>query len=346
MLVVEGLRRSFHQLSLEIPHLELEKGQIFVLLGPTGAGKSRFLELLAGFSRPDQGSVQVEGVDVTRLAPDQRRISILFQEPDLFPHLNVKQNIFYGARDQTLFNQLVQLLGLESHLSKPVQILSGGERQLVAIARALMVRPRILLLDEPFSAIDPQNRKIVVEATRRVHQKLEITSMLVTHNFEEGLFLGTRMGILMAGKLVQVGTPEEVFLRPADPSVAHFLGSENLFAGHLKRKIEASTTAPFPALFQTQSTSLHVVAEREGPGFALIHPREITLSLEPIRSSALNQLQGRIKEISQVGPTVDLRVDAGLLFKVFVTHQSLSQLQLVKGTHVYLTFKASSVRIF
>ena len=346
MLVIEGLRRVFPQFSLEVPSLSLEKGEIFVLLGPTGAGKSRFLEILAGFSRPDAGRILLEGIDVTHLPPDRRRISILFQEGGLFPHLSVQQNILYGSKDPTLFRELSSLLGLQPHLSKSVEILSGGERQLVALARALMVRPRVLLLDEPFSAIDQQQRQVVIEATRRIHQELEITSIVVTHNFEDGLYLGHRLGILMAGKLVQVGSPQEVFLQPADPSTARFLGSENLFAGHFERKPEVTAGSPFPAIFKADSVSLHVLTEHEGPGFALIHPRGITLSVEPVRSSALNQLRGKILSLSPSGSTVHLRVDAGLIFRVFITHQSLRQLSLSEGGDVYLTFKASSVRTY
>ena len=346
MLVIDGFRRTFPQFSLEIPSLSIEKGEIFILLGPTGAGKSRFLEILAGFSRADEGRILLEGIDITRLPPEQRKISILFQQAQLFPHLSVEQNILYGCRDPILFRELSQLLGLEHHLSKSVEILSGGEQQLVALARALMVQPRVLLLDEPFSAIDPEQRKMVIEATRRVHEELRITIIMVTHNFEEGLYLGHRLGILMAGKLVQVGAPQEVFLQPADPATARFLGSENLFSGHFQRKEETSQDAPFPAIFKASSVSLHVLTEHEGPGFALIHPREITLSIEPLRSSALNQLEGTILSISPSGSTVHLRVDAGLIFQVLLTHQSLRQLDLAQGSKVYLTFKASSVRTY
>lgn len=346
MLVVDHLKRSFPWLQLDIPYLELRRGEIFVLVGPTGAGKSRFLEILAGFSRQDQGSIRLGEREVTQAAPEERKISIVFQEPQLFPHLNVRENILYGAQDSTLFAELVQVLDLEPHLLKPVHILSGGERQLIAMARALMVRPGVLLLDEPFSAIDPQNRKNVIEAVRRVHRRLEITVLMVTHNFEEALYLGHRLGILMAGKLVQVGLPQEVFLHPADPTVARFLGSENLFAGRFEGKEGTACGALVPALFKSNSVILHVLAEHEGPGFALIHPQDITLALERLRSSALNQLRGCVQSIATAGSTVELQVDAGLIFKVFITHQSLRQLNLTEGGEVYLTFKAASVKTY
>ncbi len=214
MLVIEELKKTRATFVLEIPRLEVQKGETFVLLGPTGAGKSSFLELLAGFSQPDEGRISVDGSDVTDLPADQRRISILFQEAHLFPHLNVRENIGYGARDTALFDQVIELLGLKNLLTHGVSVLSGGERQLVALGRALMVRPQVLLLDEPFSSIDPQSRKNVIEAFRRVHREVQITSLMVTHNFEEGLYLADRLGVLMEGKLVQAGAPQEVFSTP------------------------------------------------------------------------------------------------------------------------------------
>ncbi len=342
MLVIEELKKALAPFVLEIPRLEVPKGETFVLLGPTGSGKSSFLELLAGFSQPDAGRISVDGSDVTELPAEQRRISILFQEAHLFPHLNVRENIGYGANDTNLFDQVIELLGLEKLLTHGVSGLSGGERQLVALGRALMVRPRILLLDEPFSSIDPQSRKSVIEAFRRVHREIHITSLMVTHNFEEGLHLADRLGVLMEGKLVQMGLPQEVFSTPGSEQIARFLGAENLFAGHF----ESMGDSPSSTLFKTDSTTLHVLADHEGPGFALIQPEEITLSLEPLQSSALNQFQGTVEEIIHKGSLIQLEINAGLAFKVFITSQSLQEMQLAKGSEIHLTFKASSVKTY
>ena len=342
MLVIEELKKTRATFVLEIPRLEVQKGETFVLLGPTGAGKSSFLELLAGFSQPDAGRISVGGSDVTHLPADQRRISILFQEAHLFPHLNVRENIGYGAKDTALFDQVIELLGLENLLTQGVSVLSGGERQLVALGRALMVRPKVLLLDEPFSSIDPQSRKSVIEAFRRVHRELQITSLMVTHNFEESLHLADRLGVLMKGKLVQAGAPQEVFSTPASEQIARFLGAENLFAGHF----ESMGDSPSSTLFKTDSATLHVIADHEGPGYALIQPEEITLSLEPIHSSALNQFQGKVEEIIHKGSLIQLEINAGLAFKVFITSQSLQEMQLAKGSKIHLTFKASSVKTY
>lgn len=356
MLVIEELKKALAPFVLEIPRLEIQKGETFVLLGPTGAGKSSFLELLAGFSQPDEGRILVDGSDVTELPPDQRRISILFQEAHLFPHLNVRENIGYGANDTTLFAQVIELLGLEHLLSHEVSVLSGGERQLVALGRALMVRPHILLLDEPFNSIDPQSRKGVIEAFRRVHREIQITSLMVTHNFEEGLQLSDQLGVLMEGKLVQTGAPQEVFSTPASEQIARFLGAENLFAGHFESMVDSESSALqspspqpegyFPALFRTDSATLHVLADHEGPGYALIQPKEITLSLEPMHSSALNQFPGTVEDIIHKGSLIQLKINAGLAFKVFITSQSLQEMQLVKGSKIHLIFKASSVKTY
>jgi molybdopterin-binding protein len=342
LLVIEELKKALAPFVLEIPRLEVPKGETFVLLGPTGAGKSSFLELLAGFSQPDEGRISVDGSDVTELPADQRRISILFQEAHLFPHLNVRDNIGYGGNDTALFDQVIELLGLKNLLTHGVSVLSGGERQLVALGRALMVRPNILLLDEPFSSIDPQNRKSVIEAFRRVHREVQITSLMVTHNFEEGLYLADRLGVLMEGKLVQTGAPQEVFSTPASEQIARFLGAENLFAGHFESRDDSQSFT----LFKTDSATLHVLADHEGPGYALIQPEEITLSLEPLQSSALNQFRGKVEEIIHKGSLIQLEIDAGLAFKVFITSQSLQEMQLAKGSEIHLTFKASSVKTY
>ena len=356
MLVIEDLKKAFAPFVLEIPRLVVEESETFVLLGPTGSGKSSFLELMAGFSQPDQGKVLVNGSDVSALPADQRRISILFQEAHLFPHLNVGENVCYGANDRVLFNQVVALLGLEHLLSKRASVLSGGERQLVALGRALMVRPQVLLLDEPFSSIDPQSRKSVIEAFRRVHRELQITSLMVTHNFEEGLYLAHRLGIIMKGKIVQTGAPQEVFSKPATVQIARFLGAENLFAGHFESLADSRSPAAesqagwveddFPALFRTDSATFHVLTNHEGPGYALIQPQEITLSLEPMHSSALNQFQGKVENIIPKGSVIELEVNAGLTFKVFITAQSLHEMQLARGSEIHLGFKASSVKTY
>lgn len=349
MLVVEDLKSALPELTLDVRFLCVEQGTTFVLLGPTGAGKSTLLETLAGFRSPGRGRILINGTDVTNLAPVERRISILFQEDYLFPHLDVRKNICYAADNPSSFEEIVGVLDLQRLISKSVRSLSGGERQLVALGRALMARPRILLLDEPFSAIDPQSRRMVIDGYRRVQRAFGTTTLIVTHNFEDGLSLGHRFGILMRGKLVQTGRAQDVFTHPATADVARFLGAENLFSGVAEfgdTEFTGERGEYLPALFKTEFGTLHVLSDHEGPGYALVPPQDITLSLSPISSSALNQLQGTIVKIRPRGSIYELEIDAGLTFKVLITAQSLRDMSLEVGTKVHLSFKASAVKTY
>ncbi len=349
MLAIEGLRRRLNQFELDIPQLQVGEGEMFVILGPSGAGKSRLLECLAGFA-PHQGRVMAGGLDVTGKPPEQRGVSLLFQEAQLFPHLDVRRNVCFARTPAAPeLRQLVESLQLQPLLDLPVSMLSGGQRQLVALARSLVARPRVLLLDEPFSAIDPMQRRDVLRIFREVQSRLALTSLLVTHNFEEALALGHRIGILQAGKLLQAGVPSEVFQHPGSPEVARFLGVENLFQGRIQRLPDEGPEDGelFSALFRGDRVQLRVLATEEGPAHVLIHPYEITLLREePPPSSALNQLAGRIDRIVPGGALARVWVDAGCTFRVDVTHGSCQRLQLEPGCPVVLSFKASAVKVY
>src|SRR5580704_9852831 len=217
--------------------LNLARGEFFSLLGPSGCGKTTTLRLVAGFEEPTHGEIRLNGSSIQHLRPYQRNVSTVFQNYALFPHLTVRENVEFGLRRRgekqcerrvAEVLDLVELAGKESR--RPSEI-SGGERQRVALARSLVLAPEVLLLDEPLSAWDPSLRKEVRGELKAIQRRVGITFLFVTHDQEEALAMSDRLGVMHAGELEQVGTPEEVYLRPRTRFVASFLGALNLIAG-------------------------------------------------------------------------------------------------------------------
>jgi spermidine/putrescine transport system ATP-binding protein len=213
--------------------LSLERGEFFALLGPSGCGKTTTLRLIAGFEEPSHGEIRLSGADIHHLKPYQRNVSTVFQNYALFPHLTVQQNVEFGLHRRAENHigkrvrevlDLVQLAGKESRYPSEI---SGGERQRVALARSLVLAPDVLLLDEPLSALDPNLRKQVRAELKDLQRRVGITFLFVTHDQEEALAMADRLGVMNAGELQQVGTPEEVYLRPRTRFVASFLGAIN-----------------------------------------------------------------------------------------------------------------------
>jgi spermidine/putrescine transport system ATP-binding protein len=217
--------------------LDVGRGEFFSLLGPSGCGKTTTLRMVAGFEEPTGGEIRLNGASIQHLKPYQRNVSTVFQNYALFPHLTVQQNIEFGLRRRAENHihqrvrqvlELVQLTGKESRY--PSQ-LSGGERQRVALARSLVLEPDVLLLDEPLSALDPNLRKQVRAELKNIQRQVGITFLFVTHDQEEALSLSDRLGVMSGGELQQVGTPEDLYLRPQTRFVASFLGLVNWIDG-------------------------------------------------------------------------------------------------------------------
>jgi len=238
MIRISNLSVNLPGFSLKDIDLHVEPGQFFVLLGPTGAGKTLILESIAGLLPVDSGQIQVHGRDVTNLPPEKRGIGIVYQNSALFPHLNVRANIEFGLRygkgdskeSRQRFDMLVGTLGLKRLLARSPLHLSGGEQQRVALARALVVDPRILLLDEPLSALDPNFREEIRDILKHLHQETGIAILMVTHDFGEARFLGQQITVIHQGRLQQTGTADEIFRRPTAPFVARFVGMHNIYA--------------------------------------------------------------------------------------------------------------------
>lgn len=285
-LELEGLRLHFRGTEvLRGIDLAAEPGERLALLGPSGAGKTTLLRLIAGLLRPDGGDIRLDGRSVLDVPAEQREVVLVFQDPLLFPHLNVADNVGFGLdlrrvprpeRQQRIADALeqVQLTGLERR--RPHQ-LSGGQRQRVALARALVLRPRLLLLDEPLSNLDPALRGEMRELLLRLHGTHGTTTLLVTHDREEALTLATRIALVLDGRIQQVGPGEAFYERPATPAVARFFGAVNLFTGRLAGEGgEAVLHSPYGALaLGPEAGAAGPVQGVVGPVHATIRPEHI-----------------------------------------------------------------------
>jgi spermidine/putrescine ABC transporter ATP-binding subunit len=230
---------ALHEVSLQV-----RRGELLTLLGPSGCGKTTLLNLVAGFLAPDSGEIAIDGARVTDLPTWRREIGMTFQNYALFPHMSVASNVGYGLRARRLEKteiarrvaavlDLVKLTGLEDR--KPRQ-LSGGQQQRVALARALVVRPKVLLLDEPFSALDRNLRGAMQIELREIQRKVDVTTIFVTHDQSEALSLSDRIAVMAEGRIRQLGTPDEIYRRPADRFVASFVGDVNVLRARLERR--------------------------------------------------------------------------------------------------------------
>ncbi len=209
-------------------NFELERGDFLSIIGKTGSGKTLLLETIAGIYK-HKGRVFLDGIDITNTPLQKRRIGLVYQDFMLFNHLSVKQNLLYSKfRDEGLYRDIVDVFGLKRLLNRKPKNLSGGEKQKVAIARALISRPKLLLLDEPISSIDFSFRYIFIEFLKEVHERFDLTTIYVTHNLKEAISLSNKCGVLIDGELVQFGHTKDVFKRPSSKSVAEFLGFKNI----------------------------------------------------------------------------------------------------------------------
>ncbi|MDP9850076.1 ABC transporter ATP-binding protein [Streptosporangium lutulentum] len=237
-----GLRRVFGRtVALDGLDLTIAPGELIALLGPSGCGKTTALRCVAGFETPDAGAVLVDGKDITRLPANRRDAGMVFQSYSLFPNLNVRDNVAFGLRVRKVPTakrharaaELLELVGLPTHAERYPHEMSGGQQQRVALARALALEPRVLLLDEPLSALDAKVRVTLREEIRRLQLELGITTIFVTHDQEEALSAADRVAVLRNGRLEQVGPPAEVYDRPSTPFVAEFVGTMNHIPGRL-----------------------------------------------------------------------------------------------------------------
>ena len=311
-LQLKNLTKQFPgRLAVDDLSLEVGPGEILALLGPSGCGKTTTLRLLAGFETPDTGRVIVAGDEVTELPPAERRFGMVFQNYALFPHLDVGENVAFGLKlkGEAAARRVAEVLAmvdLEGYERRPVTALSGGQQQRVALARSLAPEPRVLLLDEPLSNLDPSLRERTRRELREAIQRVGITTVFVTHEQEEAFDLGDRVAVMNLGRLEQVGTADTLYDQPANSFVATFVGRSNILPGELVR-LEKGTRAyvrPEALRFAGDGMAGQVTARRFAGGFAYF-----TVELAAGATVEVYAPHGA----ARVGDTVRVAVDRVLL---------------------------------
>ncbi|SDS21241.1 ABC transporter ATP-binding protein [Actinoplanes derwentensis] len=273
---LDGLRRTFGTVhALDDLDLSISPGELIALLGPSGCGKTTALRILAGLEEATAGRVLVDGKDITRLPASKRDMGMVFQAYSLFPHLNARQNVEFGLRlrrsSLKRAVEMLELVGLGGFEDRFPNQLSGGQQQRVALARALAIEPQVLLLDEPLSALDAKVRVQLRDEIRRIQTEVGTTTLFVTHDQEEALAIADRVGVMKAGKLEQLASPAEVYLRPATPFVADFVGISNRLPGTV-----AGDTV------EVLGTRLPLVGTHaDGAVTALIRPESVGVAPDP-----------------------------------------------------------------
>ena len=341
---------------LDVPELTVEDGERLAVLGPTGAGKSTLLGILDMTTRPDTGKLLWRGEDVSRAKPGssvRRKISMAFQIPLLFKG-SVYDNVAYGLKlrgtpkeeKDRKVNEILELFKVKNLAAADAMSLSGGEAHRVSLARALVFGPELLLLDEPMASLDPSTKERLIDELMEILKKLKVTCVYVTHSREEAFIVADRLAVMEGGRVVQTGTAEDVFYRPATAEIATFVGTGNILPGRILSSSDGL------ALVETNEAIIEAVSDipAESAVNVCIRPEEIFIEdaikgKRTGRASTRNRLSGKVASIEILGPVARITVDCGVIIKALITKRSLDDLHIGLGMEVIAGFKATSVHV-
>jgi putrescine transport system ATP-binding protein len=335
--------------------LKIYKGEIFCLLGASGCGKTTLLRMLGGFETPSAGRILIDGEDMTDVPPYERPVNMMFQSYALFPHMSVEQNVAFGLKQDRVpkaeiaerVTTMLELVKLGSFAKRRPHQLSGGQRQRVALARSLVKRPKVLLLDEPLGALDKKLREHTQFELIGLQDKLGVTFLVVTHDQEEAMTLASRIGVMDHGEIVQAGTPSEIYEFPSSKFVADFVGSVNIFEGKLLEDEPEYVRISSPELGATIYVSHGISAAPEATVWAAIRPEKIFMSTAPPPATEHgndNLVRGAVQDIAYLGDLSIylVKLPSGKVVRVTQPNTSRHAEAITWEQQVYLSWDASS----
>ncbi len=334
LLKIDRVTKKFDEtVAVDDVSLSIHQGEIFALLGGSGSGKSTLLRMLAGFERPSEGRIFLDGQDITDLPPYERPINMMFQSYALFPHMTVEQNIAFGLKQDRLakeeitarVNEMLSLVQMTQYAKRKPHQLSGGQRQRVALARSLAKRPKLLLLDEPMGALDKKLRSQMQLELVQIIERVGVTCVMVTHDQEEAMTMAERIAIMSHGWIAQVGSPMDIYETPASRLVCEFIGNVNLFDGELVEDLEDHAVIACPQLERPiyVGHGISTRAQDKRVTYAL-RPEKLLMSLEKpeLELENYNWVEGVVHDIAYLGghSVYYIKLESGMLLQAFVAN--------------------------
>jgi putrescine transport system ATP-binding protein len=350
---VERITKSFGDFTaVNDVSLKIYKGEIFCLLGASGCGKTTLLRMLGGFETPSSGKILIDGEDMTGVPPYERPVNMMFQSYALFPHMNVERNVAFGLKQDRLpkpeiqerVATMLELVKMSDYAKRMPHQLSGGQRQRVALARSLVKRPKLLLLDEPLGALDKKLREHTQFELISLQDKLGVTFIVVTHDQEEAMTLASRIGVMNHGEIVQAGTPSEIYEFPSSKFVADFIGSVNMFEGKLIEDEPDYVRIGSAELGGTIYVSHGISAPPEAVVWAAVRPEKIFMSTTVPQGGADNVVRGAVQDIAYLGDLSIylVKLPTGKVVRVTQPNTSRHAEAISWDQQVYLSWDATS----
>lgn len=347
MLRTEKLCKKLDAFCLKDISLEVSQGDYYVLLGRSGAGKTQLLELICGLTPPDRGKIFLDGKDITRQRVQHRGIGLVFQDLALFPHYSVKDNIMYPLKVMRIplkeriekVQRAAEEMNISDLLLRKPGNLSGGEKQRVALARTLVTEPKVLLLDEPMASVDASLKDNIRRMLRRLNRNGQ-TIVHVTHDFSEAISLASHVGVMHNGRIIQEGTPEEVFTHPANRFVARYAGIKNFFRVTFIKSYNSTTcVTDYRMKFRLPK------GEYPSSGLLILAASDVLLSRQGAAGVQINNIRGIIEDVVPSPSGYEITVNAGDHFYADITRREMEEQKFVTGEPVVVSFRSEALRL-